>query len=54
MALANRCDLMVYAGVKLKDVGMITDEMMKKLFISAHRCYMDEYKENQKNISNSK
>ena len=54
MALPNRCDLMVSAGVKLKDVGMITDEMIKKLFISAHYCYIDKYKENQKNISNSK
>ena len=54
MALPNRCDLMVTAGVKLKDVGIITDEIMKKLFISAHYCYMDKYKENQKNITNNK
>lgn len=54
MALPNRCDLMVSTGVKLKDIGIITDEMMSKLFISAHYCYMEKYKENQKNITNSK
>ena len=54
MALPNKCDLMVSAGIKLKDIGMITDDMTKKLFISAHYCYMDKYKENQKNITNSK
>tara|TARA_R110002096_G_scaffold419354_1_gene623975 strand:- start:447 stop:584 length:138 start_codon:yes stop_codon:yes gene_type:complete len=45
---------MVSAGVKLNDIGMITDEMTKKLFISAHYCYMDKYKDNKKNITNSK
>jgi len=54
MALPNRCDLMVSAGVKLNDIGIITNEMTKKLFISAHFCYMDKYKENQKNITSSK
>lgn len=54
MALPNRCDIMVNTAVKLKDIGIITDEMTKKLFISAHYCYLEKYKENQKNITNSK
>ena len=32
MPLPNRCDLMVSAGVKLNDIGIITDDMTKKLF----------------------
>lgn len=54
MAFPNKCDLMISTGVKLKDIGIISDEMMSKLFISAHYCYMEKHKENQKNITNSK
>ena len=54
MTSPNKCDLMVSVGVKLNDIGIITDEMTKKLFISAHYCYLEKYKENQKNITNSK
>ena len=48
------CDMMITTGVKLHDIGFITQEMMEKLFISAHNCYTREYEEKQKNISNNK
>ena len=54
MALPNKCDLVVSLGMRLRDIGIITEDMKKKLFISAHYCYLDKYKEIQKNNTNSK
>ena len=44
MSEVTICNMMVKLGMKIPDGGNITENLKKRIFLSAYDCYQENYK----------